>query len=435
VIPEDKLQLKDEIKDRREEASEVKQCFTDFAFKGLLLTTVFFGFIFKFYPLRSENTTGNTDNVSTCMRYLLIWILCGVIILVLMRILRIGFHKYSTANRNYGYVLHLDRTFDYENDATSLDYEDRVRGIGWEEAMCAWRVIQPILFEEVYKLRTVKERVFFPFVGIERHPTLEYRWWNTELLMNSEGDLSNHSINDRLLYHPGSYLEKTQRLIHFICIVVYFVFTLSYYFERNCMYDLVSLSIRKPLFFVLYALAWFLSLFWFIAQILRQQKLRRILERGILSIQSSAVVWRLVVVSHLKVVEGLRGYRGYTRLLAEKADLIRLNLEKIHETIMKNNWPQDRIVLDVSSVSNEESLHRYLSKIFNFPTSCGPNWNDFDEHIRCISNPSRIEVKNFDKLEIQVQEAATRLKECLNDFARQQTGNMQVEYCESDGGQ
>ena len=337
----DKTKIDRVIKARHEEASEVKHCFTDFAFKGLLLATAFFGVILRFYPAEDE---------TRMMPYFLTWLFCGVVILVLLRISEIGFHKYSTANRNYGYVLHLDRTYDYENNIFSGIEESKVREVGWEEAMFAWRVVQPIIFEEIYNLKTKIERFCFPFsfsrpfLDIERKMDNDdgYHWWNTEDLMNPKD--KNNCTKKGFPFRPGSYLAKTQQLIHILCAAIYILFSASFFKERSCMYNMfLSKPDRDPalIFNILYFLVWGLLTMIFTSSIIQQCKRRQILEKGLLSIQSCAVVWRLVVLSHLKAAREQTDYKGYTHRLVENACTITNKLNDIHKKIMKDDWSEE----------------------------------------------------------------------------------------------
>jgi hypothetical protein len=401
----DQLKVSEIIKDRHEEASDVKHCFTDFAFKGLLLSTAFFGAIIKFYP------TGEA-----CTPYVLMWLFCGAVILVMMRIVEIGIHKYSTANRNYGYVLHLARTYDYEKH-TSPDTEKKTRGVGWEAAMFAWRVIQPILSDEIYKQRTWLERSWFAFGPLERkkHRRQSYHWWNTKDLMNSkEASSQNNELG--FSYHPGSYLQKAQRLIHILCGVIFVIFAFSYLKEMRCMYNATSSLAQTLASFsgsetVLqwtknslpdlratpekivtwqnwkFLMSYFLLLGYFSFLILRgamRQRARRIiLEEGLLSIQSCAVVWRLVVFSHLKALEQGekegKGYKGYTRRLVENACVIKDDLLNIHDKLMKNDWPPTGNQNNESTATNKSKETKLNSEknvnetVFNQPiVAIGP---------------------------------------------------------------
>ena len=268
-----------------------------------------------------------------------------------MCISRIGYHKYSTANRNYGYELHINRTLHYETYHGHKDMESRIRGIGWEEAMCAWRVVQPIIYETIYKVTHGLRRSLVPqpireheFSSKANH---EYHWWNTCYLMNHPDDGSILKGEDKLPYHPGRFLRNTQVLIHGLCIAVYCVWTVSYFCCLRSAWESIDTSTTVLWFFtVVYVTVWLLLACWLGFSILKHRSRRLILENGLLSIQSCAVVWRLVSLAHLRAVdEGFEyklDYRGYTRRLAVNACLIRDNLFNLHEGIMKNIWPVTR---------------------------------------------------------------------------------------------
>src|SRR5688500_13212539 len=84
------------IEQLRAEVRDVKDCFTQFAFQSAALATVAAGFILS--TLESNP-----------------WVaFAGVpIIMVLLLVCRVGIFKYSTANRNLGYQLHLERLAAY----------------------------------------------------------------------------------------------------------------------------------------------------------------------------------------------------------------------------------------------------------------------------------------------------------------------------------
>jgi hypothetical protein len=69
-------------------------------------------------------------------------------ILLIMYVLMMGIHKYGTSNRLLGYELHLQRTAHF----MSSDHCHAImRQVGWEEAMRAWRVVQPTLWGRIYQ--------------------------------------------------------------------------------------------------------------------------------------------------------------------------------------------------------------------------------------------------------------------------------------------
>jgi hypothetical protein len=339
--------IQNTIRNLREEASEVKRCYTEFDFKALVLATAFFGFMSQFYP----------EQTDSLVSHFLVWLLCATVIAVLMCISRIGYHKYSTANRNYGYELHIDRTFQYERQYKDehVDLESRMRGMGWEEAMCAWRVVQPILFETVYDVSRGIRRSLIPlpvrerrFSGKDRH----YHWWNTQYLMNHVDNGTVRQGESHLPYNPGRFLRNTQLLTHVLCGAVYLIFTGSYFsafygFALSRFDDSRAICFLLGCLSILHFAVWVCLTAHLVLSMLRQHSRRHILEHGLLSIQSCAVVWRLVALAHLRAVkagfdDSKTDYRGYTRRLADNACLIRDKLFDIHETIMRNNWPTEQ---------------------------------------------------------------------------------------------
>ena len=76
----------------REEAFNVKDCFTKFSFQALGLSAVVLGLIVRFQ-----------------IEFALTGFASVPVIVFLLLVARIGLHKYETANRLYGYELHLCR--------------------------------------------------------------------------------------------------------------------------------------------------------------------------------------------------------------------------------------------------------------------------------------------------------------------------------------
>lgn len=126
----------------REEVRDVKSCFTSFTFQSATLAAVAVGFILSF--LKESPFV-----VLTAIP----------VIFLLMLVCRVGIFKYTTANRNLGYELHLDRLAAYERlgDPAINARLDRLRAIGWEEALRAWRVVQATLCDRPYSVPANKE--------------------------------------------------------------------------------------------------------------------------------------------------------------------------------------------------------------------------------------------------------------------------------------
>jgi hypothetical protein len=113
----------DLISHLRNEAHEVKDCFTKFSFQALAISTAAFGLILRFQH------DSNWVSLSAL----------SVIILVMV-VAKIGNHKYNTANRNLGFILYLERMESLKEDKPeAVIYNNSVP---WEEAMRAWRIVQ-----------------------------------------------------------------------------------------------------------------------------------------------------------------------------------------------------------------------------------------------------------------------------------------------------
>ncbi len=111
----------------RVEANYVKDCFTKFSFWVLGFSCAMLGFIAK-----SQVETPYVGFTS------------GLITMIIFSVSKIGIYKYETANRNFGYELHLSRIDTLaENSNPTDEWKARYLKIGWEEAMRAYRIVKP----------------------------------------------------------------------------------------------------------------------------------------------------------------------------------------------------------------------------------------------------------------------------------------------------
>jgi hypothetical protein len=112
----------------RSEASEVKECFTSFSFQSIAFSAVVLTFIFQ----SMEKLPAIALSVIP-------------VIVLLMVVCKIGIHKYTTCNRVYGYQLYLEQI-----RKLSPELKNKIDGVGWEEALIAWRIVQPVIFQKLY---------------------------------------------------------------------------------------------------------------------------------------------------------------------------------------------------------------------------------------------------------------------------------------------
>ncbi|MFQ5528008.1 MAG: hypothetical protein ACE5GX_17345 [Thermoanaerobaculia bacterium] len=97
----------------RGEAANVKDCFTRFSFQALLFSVAVLGLVASYqtrYPFIAPATVP--------------------VAFLLLVVTRIGTYKYGTANRNFGYDLHLHRVASLEG-RTGSGWQERMRLIGW----------------------------------------------------------------------------------------------------------------------------------------------------------------------------------------------------------------------------------------------------------------------------------------------------------------
>jgi hypothetical protein len=279
---------KDLIEHLRKEAEGVKQCFTQFSFQVIALCAVALGLLARFqgsYPFLGLASTA--------------------VILLSLSVARIGTFKYGTANRSSGYELYLNRVC-HMND--SGGWKKSYRQIGREEALRAWRTIQPTIFRYYYE--------WGPFTVNSlkaEHRSLEnrLRWFSPEAL---------HAPG--AVYYAGSYLRTMLSILYTIT-----TFGLISMAVMTAQLALDGRTVESELSGVL--VAGIATMAYVRVSHLSQR--RRLLEGGILCIHSSAITWQLVVVAHHRALEKLKGYeagkldcfQGYTYELSEQAlDLV-----------------------------------------------------------------------------------------------------------------
>jgi len=111
----------------REEANDVKDCFTRFSFVSISLATAFL-----------------SVSAGLAFRHPEFSLTAIFVVVLLMTICRIGIYKYTTHNRNLGYQLHLERMANKAADQNAGSL------MTWEEALFCWRVVQPEMFRKIY---------------------------------------------------------------------------------------------------------------------------------------------------------------------------------------------------------------------------------------------------------------------------------------------
>ncbi len=343
------------VKILRDEIKDVKECFNKYSYQSLVFCGALFAFIIK-------------DMSSTS--YLFLSSIPAILLLIIVK--RIGIHKYSTANRNSGYELFLSRLENLNNKNKISNNEYTIlKSQSWEEVLRAWRIVQPIIFESIYKTNENLEfkncnKLFSPFKRL--HPKLySYRNEVKEYIKKNRGnmntaypwfDLKELSYSKKIKrsrYYVGSYLEKMFSVLDMMQFLLLTPFVFYLYrnidsfnkinnslnsfkcniFNQSLLSDNIKITFTFLLLFIIILIMLFNQS--------RVKRRRKMLENELLSIHSCSITWNAVVLIHLLALKESTDYRHYTEELVKIAENLVLKTEdnicgtfNIHQWIEKN---------------------------------------------------------------------------------------------------
>jgi hypothetical protein len=263
-------------------------------------------------------------------------------VLMIFHVLAMGTHKYGTSNRLLGYELHIQRTAHYSKRDRC---HDEMKKVGWEEAMRAWRVIQPTVWKNLYRYRPAS--IFGKHVGIiavkseicdkistelklpEGQRDKYYGFWFDQEMAFSEFQLAH------LHYNPGSYLKTVIVMFYaalLMCLALPVIAVIqAWHAPDNFQNSILITAVVSA--GVLFSLGRAINIFSRV----------QILESGLQSIHSHAILWEVIILAHLRVIAQLGFYddddahvpsmHGYTRHIAEQAISIAQSIPNIHKWI------------------------------------------------------------------------------------------------------
>lgn len=207
----------------RKEISEVKECFNKYSYQSLVICAAIIVFVFN--GLKEQP---------------LIAISLIPAIILLMRVIRIGLHKYATANRNSGYELYLSRIDNLylHKKMTEKNYII-LKNQKWEELLRAWRIVQSIIFENIYytedNIKNIKcevklKRKLFSYKDsvkefisnykkkstIDKYKEESYPWFDLEEITHDTNDSTSS-------YHCGSYLKEMFSVLFLMQYIMLFI--------------------------------------------------------------------------------------------------------------------------------------------------------------------------------------------------------------------
>jgi ribonuclease inhibitor len=82
--------------------------------------------------------------------------------------------------------------------------------------------------------------------------------------------------------------------------------------------------------------------------------------------------------------------------------------------------------IDVGTVNTPQDLHRLLADALHFPGYYGRNWDAFDECIRVVELPPRIEIVGLDELRAHLPREAELLQRCVADFSEESAHDITI---------
>lgn len=278
----------------RVEADSLKDCFTRFSFQAIAFSALVFGLLGR----------GGTPES-------LLVVATVFVVTMLLAVARIGTYKYGNSNLLHGYELHLERTKNLTD--TPDGWKDSMRGIGWEEARRAWRVVQTTTFRHLYYYHPLIPNLLRQ---CHRQVQREYRWFEPSTLVGTAGVDA--------CYHPGGYLRLMITMLHLLSLLA----TLPLWLLAA---DLINRDVATgpPVALITAAVVLFIAF-----RALQDYPRLWLLEDGLLSIHSCAVMWQAVVLAHYRALEavragGGRGYESYTKNLALQAHDLKGKLFRI----------------------------------------------------------------------------------------------------------
>lgn len=310
----------------RQESVEVKKCFTNQAHQTIIAGTAILSVVI--------GLMGNDINW-----YLLTIASLLVIALCLMTI-NVGAHKFNTSNRALAFQIHLSRITDYEEDNNNDErlLATELRRIDWEEAMFAWRIVQPTIYDYFYGKRKRKYGENDPeFVETE---IKKYPWYDSKKLIDNHFKGASHKVKGK--FYPGTYLRKMFYKLYFVIGLLLSIYIVSIW---NIVGNLESVSAINIIILIAAAITVIYIVTTLINILFKCKKL----ESGLVSIQTSAFIWRIVCVTLLLAKrqtildrnetnkEFNQIYNGYTTYLAEIAcNKLYFNLHRIHDWMEEN---------------------------------------------------------------------------------------------------
>lgn len=265
------------IEQLRLEANSEKDIFGWHAFQALSISSVALGGIL--YLMFAKD--GGAPVVGLA---------AGAILVFALMTCQLGDSAYSSANRHYGYELFLYRVRTIDPDAAGR-WRAEYRDIEWEAAMRAWRVVQTTLFETVYRPGRYFRR---DKLRRDLDPARRPLWF-------SQASLSRAS-NARP--YAGSYLARMHLMLLLVAGAADMLLLITV--PALAMHPLPILKDFNDVIVLAAGAAFIFGTIALVARWRAERARRSIMEDGLLSIHSCAIVWQAVVLAHFCALKRAR---------------------------------------------------------------------------------------------------------------------------------
>ena len=272
-IPEEAESDYDDERTRREESSilhlrdeayQVRDCFTRHSFQALAASC---GLIILILKFQADDPRFGFAAVFP--------------IIILFMIADMGLHKYATSNRLLGYELYLYRMRHY----TTLErFHPSMYLVGWEEAMWAWRAVNASLFPSIYRraLRACPGG-FIALRRVSDNPS----WFEQQ---------SPSSKNKNVTYKSGAYLKSLMNA--FFVVVGLAAADIAFcaeYICRAAVWYVIVLTVLLTAIIIAIC----------VGRIFHVYSRVKILEDELQSIPSCSMIWEAATLAHFKTLDEL----------------------------------------------------------------------------------------------------------------------------------
>jgi hypothetical protein len=279
----------------RSDARELKQCFTRYAFSAIGLCCLMFAGIFRYIPNEPIVGVGALS-----------------VLPIIFAISRLGIYKFQRSNRAFGYELYLERT-----RRTPPEYCGRWKMpyrelLSWEEAMDAWRAVEPNLYRAIYSKPHFGPPRIKPGLKRKCHGPM---WFLPENEMATAG----------VRWRPGHYLGNIMLCLAIIAVIAIAMISISaWQFAELTPNEKSPDWLLRPSVVLVGILPGHVTIAVgalvclgaaILATIATHTVMRRAfaasrkIRMELMSVHSCAVIWLASVVAHFTAVEKSRQYK------------------------------------------------------------------------------------------------------------------------------